>query len=237
MAYLSSEIRRIALDVKDILKHPIEGIKYIPDDTNIMKGYALIIGPEETPYAHGNFFFKVEFGSEYPFKPPHVTYMTNDGKTRFNPNFYRNGKVCLSILNTWEGDQWSSCQSLRSVLITLQMTFNEYPLVNEPGICKKNHKDYIDIYNQIIRFKTIQVSILEYINRKNKPEEFIPFNDYVIETFRKNKQNILDELEGIVTTNKSENRSNNVEYDFKFYSMKGNLDYELLHQKIFSLNV
>ena len=61
--------------------------------------------------------------------------------TRFNPNFYRNGKVCLSILNTWEGEKWSSCQSIRSILITLQMTMNETPLLNEPGIHEISHKN------------------------------------------------------------------------------------------------
>ena len=32
-----------------------------------------------------------------------LTYLTNDGNTRFHPNLYRNGKVCLSVLNTWRG--------------------------------------------------------------------------------------------------------------------------------------
>ena len=46
------------------------------------------------------------YPTEYPFKPPKVTYKTNDGFTRFNPNLYKNGKVCISLLNTWQGEQW-----------------------------------------------------------------------------------------------------------------------------------
>ena len=48
-----------------------------------------------------------------------LNYLTNDGKTRFNPNLYRNGKVCISLLNTWKGEQWTSCQTIESILLSL----------------------------------------------------------------------------------------------------------------------
>ena len=40
----------------------------------------------------GAYMFEFTYPTEYPFVPPKVTYLTNDGKTRFNPNLYRNGK-------------------------------------------------------------------------------------------------------------------------------------------------
>ena len=45
--------KRIILDLSDIQKDPIENIHYFPDEDNILKGYALIIGPEKTPYEGG----------------------------------------------------------------------------------------------------------------------------------------------------------------------------------------
>ena len=96
---------RLLKDVISIIKEPLteNGIYYVHDEGNMLKGYAMIIGPEDTPYHHGFYLFEFDYPSDYPFSPPKVTYHTNDGKTRFNPNLYRNGKVCVSILNTWKG--------------------------------------------------------------------------------------------------------------------------------------
>lgn len=29
--------------------------------------------------------------------------LTGKGKIRFNPNLYKDGKICLSLLGTWRG--------------------------------------------------------------------------------------------------------------------------------------
>lgn len=56
-----------------------------------------------------------QFPEDYPSSAPHIVFLTtNGGKTRFNPNLYSDGKVCLSILGTWRGEsgeQWSSVQN------------------------------------------------------------------------------------------------------------------------------
>ena len=57
--FISKEsINRLLKDVKQIIKNPLidNGIYYIHDDTDLLKGYALIIGPEDTPYYGGNYF-------------------------------------------------------------------------------------------------------------------------------------------------------------------------------------
>ena len=57
----------------------------------------------------------VQFPEDYPSSAPQIQFLTtNGGKTRFNPNLYADGKVCLSILGTWRGEsgeQWSSVQN------------------------------------------------------------------------------------------------------------------------------
>ena len=44
-------VKRLLNDVKDIILSPLHdnGIYYIHDDEDMLKGYAMIIGPEETP--------------------------------------------------------------------------------------------------------------------------------------------------------------------------------------------
>ena len=83
---------------------------------NIYIGYVLINGVKDTPYVYGNYLFKFEFPENYPFSPPKVKFCTYDGVTRFNPNLYRSGKVCLSILNTWSGEKWSSSISFNGII-------------------------------------------------------------------------------------------------------------------------
>ena len=41
---------------------------------------------------------------QYPEVPPKVQLITTGmGAVRFNPNLYNCGKVCLSLLGTWQG--------------------------------------------------------------------------------------------------------------------------------------
>lgn len=72
----------------------------------------LITGPSDTPYANGCFEFDVYFPQDYPNSPPQVNLETTGNRSvRFNPNLYNDGKVCLSVLNTWHGrpeEKWNS---------------------------------------------------------------------------------------------------------------------------------
>jgi len=60
------------------------------------------------------------------------------GGLRLNPNLYACGKVCLSLLGTWQGqscEKWNPAQStMLQVLISIQaLVLNEKPFYNEPG--------------------------------------------------------------------------------------------------------
>lgn len=168
-------MKRIISDVKTLRNNPLtaHGIYYEHDDTDILKGKALIIGPRDTPYENGFYLFKFKFSADYPHSPPSVEFRTGDGQTRFNPNLYRSGKVCLSILNTWKGDQWSACQTLSSILLAICTVLNDEPLLNEPGVTK-THRDFNN-YTEIIRFKNIEVAILGMLNSEKVKTDFALF--------------------------------------------------------------
>ena len=191
---LDSNKKRLLKDVVDIMKHPLhsDGIHYFHDESNFQKGYAIIFGPKDTIYENGIFFFNFDFPSDYPFSPPKLTYLTNNGKTRFNPNLYRNGKVCISILNTWRGEQWTSCQTIRSVLLTLTTLFHNKPLLNEPGI-KETHRDFNN-YNTIIQYRNFETAILRVVLQKLLPPQFTEAFCIIKTHLLENKQKIIDNL-------------------------------------------
>lgn len=78
---------------------PPPGIFVVPDETDLRISHILVIGPSDTPYDGGLFYFFLKCPTNYPMQPPKIKLMTTDGgKVRFNPNFYKCGKLCVSIL-------------------------------------------------------------------------------------------------------------------------------------------
>lgn len=221
-------LKRLLKDVAEVLKNPLndEGIYYVHDESDMFKGYAMIIGPEGTPYEGGYFFFKFLFSNEYPFKPPKVIYCTNDGRTRFNPNLYKKGKVCVSILNTWRGETWTSCQNIRSVLLTLVTLLNDNPLTNEPGF-PPSDKNCLPYRRQIeyMNFKIAIIRTLKF-NETSMCPEFVGFKPIIVNHFIKNKDLIGKRILSLV----------NSEYDNKedyvsVYNMKVKYNYTSLKQE------
>jgi ubiquitin-conjugating enzyme E2 Z len=221
--FISKEtISRLLKDVKQIIKNPLtdNGIYYIHDDTDMLKGYALIVGPEDTPYFGGNYFFELHYPHDYPHNPPKVTYWTNGEEIRFNPNLYKCGKVCVSLLNTWRGDQWTSCQTINTVLLTLCTLLCKDPLLNEPGV-SKSHLDFKN-YTDIIEYSNINIAICKIINRK--PGIYQPFFDnfypFIKENFIKNYDKLLEFSE-----KKQVEFHNKPHIATGFYNMNVKIDY------------
>ena len=227
MTTISKEtISRLLKDVRQLIKHPLtdNNIYYTHDDTDILKGYALIVGPSDTPYFGGYYFFEFNYPYDYPFSPPKVKYMTNDGQTRYNPNLYKCGKVCVSILNTWSGDKWSACQTINSLLLTLCSLLNDMPFLNEPGQ-HIGSRDCI-AYNKSIEYCNINFVICDLINRsKNKvPEQFKIFYPFLKENFYKNYDKILEFVES---------KKDLVDiYSVQIYSMQTSVNYNKLKDKL-----
>ena len=99
-------------------------------------------------------------------------------QVRFNPNFYKDGKICLSILHTWEGPRWTASQTLTSLLCSIQSLMSEKPYQNEPGheemqANSKEAKDYLDI----IRHETIRVAVCDTVAGLTRCPQ--PFVEYV----------------------------------------------------------
>jgi hypothetical protein len=167
--------------------------------------------------------FEFKFPTNYPVSPPKLTYLTNDGNTRFHPNLYRNGKVCLSVLNTWRGEGWTSCQTIRSVLLILVTLFHNKPLLNEPGI-KESHHSFIP-YNKIITYRNVEHSLISIYKSGLKPASqpiylswFFPFyKQYIF----KHKDDIIKYIQEL-----SQNEEYNGKFSTSIYGLSCKTEYK-----------
>lgn len=159
-------------------------------EADITKCIIMLIGGQGTPYEGGFFFYNVTATGRYPYGPPHATYLTTSyGKVRFNPNFYENGKCCLSILGTWAGDPWVPTYTMATVANTLLLRLNENPIVNEPSYekCPADSPKAIE-YNEYVYYNTIEFAIMEQMNMMDK--WYPQFCKIVIHMFAKNVEMI-----------------------------------------------
>lgn len=192
----SAANKRIMRDIAHVTgpsKETLErtGIYFHSDETDIYHGTAMLVGQKDTPYYGGYYFFDIRFPADYPFAPIKVKTLTQDGKTRFNPNMYLEGKVCLSILNTWhDGPQWSSVQTLESVLLVMMAdVLNAIPLNNEPAYYNAGLNEQAKIYNRMIFHANVKTAILVMLN--TPPPFAVPFIDTMRSVFLTNYSNVL----------------------------------------------
>ena len=103
---------RLKKELEKIKKDPIPHVDAGPkDETKIDLWNAIIIGPEDTPYANGIFTVSIYFPDEYPMVPPKVKFNTRI----YHPNITPNGEICLDILKT----NWSPALDISKVLLSL----------------------------------------------------------------------------------------------------------------------
>ncbi|CAF3952491.1 unnamed protein product [Rotaria sordida] len=189
-------LARIKRDITGVFKDPPPGVFIAPDPDNITKIHALVVGPFDTPYEGGFFYFIIRCPPDYPIRAPRCRLMTTGNNTvRFNPNLYRNGKVCLSILGTWSGPSWSPAQCLSSLIISIQSLMSENPYHNEPGYEQERTSGDSKDYNEVIKHETLRVAVCEILENQNSCpkqlreviiKQFFEFFEYYVDTCKKN---------------------------------------------------
>jgi ubiquitin-conjugating enzyme E2 Z len=156
---------RVMNDYIDFTKNKPDNIYLWIDKSNIYQQFALIIGPKNTPYFGGFYFFSIVYPVDYPNNPPKLTLLTVNNNVRFNPNLYEDGKVCLSILGTWSGPSWKPIMNIRLVLQSIISLLGEYPVKNEPGFENVDPTNIISIeYNLYVVYYNYKVAIIDVIN-------------------------------------------------------------------------
>jgi len=158
----------------------------------------LIIGPEDSPYYGGFFLFKVTFPEQFPFLPPHVKFITPNryNGCRVHPNLYQDGKVCLSILNTWGGKEWSPVLTLEKIFLTIQGLLDNNPVANEPN---QEHvkKDSLAGrgYYLVALYRTLTVGVLSMFSHPELPPPFLSLMRGFVRDKAKNYLDQADQLQ------------------------------------------
>ncbi|KAH8021330.1 hypothetical protein HPB51_015320 [Rhipicephalus microplus] len=157
-------VSRVKKDVADIARDPPPGIYVAPNENDVTRIDALVVGPSGTPYEGGFLWFHVVCPPEYPMQPPRVTLMTTDaGRVQLHPNIYSSGHVTLSILGTHDGPQWSSAQSLCSVLLSIQSLLSEDPYYNQTYVVKGANRQDANNYKEYVRHEIFRVAVCDAV--------------------------------------------------------------------------
>ena len=105
-------LRRLQREYAEIQQDPPANCTAGPaNDADFFNWDAMIFGPADSPFQGGVFKLTIHFPSDYPFKPPIITFKTKI----FHPNINAAGGICLDILK----QQWSPALTISKVLLSI----------------------------------------------------------------------------------------------------------------------
>ncbi|XP_054455673.1 ubiquitin-conjugating enzyme E2-17 kDa-like [Anoplopoma fimbria] len=104
-------LKRIKKELQDLGKDPPASCSAGPVGDDLFHWQATIMGPNDSPYHGGIFFLSYHFPTDYPFKPPKLSFTTKI----YHPNINSNGSICLDILRS----QWSPALTVSKVLLSI----------------------------------------------------------------------------------------------------------------------
>ena len=130
-------LKRINKELIDLRRDPPANCSAGPiDEYDLYNWTATIVGPEDSPFQGGVFSLNVQFPTDYPFKPPKISFRTRI----YHPNINSNGSICLDILK----DQWSPALTISKVLLSISSLLTDAnpndPLVPEIAHIYKNDR-------------------------------------------------------------------------------------------------
>jgi ubiquitin-conjugating enzyme E2 D/E len=116
-------IKRLQKELLDMEKDAPSNCSAGLMNDDLFSWKATLIGPSGTPYEGGVFYLKIFFPSDYPFKPPKITFETKI----YHPNINSVGAICLDILK----DNWSPALTISKVLLSICSLLTD-PNPNDP---------------------------------------------------------------------------------------------------------
>mmetsp|Transcript_2468 Transcript_2468/g.3883 ORF Transcript_2468/g.3883 Transcript_2468/m.3883 type:complete len:229 (-) Transcript_2468:618-1304(-) len=105
----SASLRRIQADIRELARDPSDRYYASPLEDDMFEWHFTIRGAEGTDFEGGVYHGKILLPPEYPFKPPHIMFLTPSGR------FETNTKVCLSF-SAYHPELWQPAWGIRLIL-------------------------------------------------------------------------------------------------------------------------
>lgn len=123
-------ISRLMTEIRDLVRHPAEGIEFVAGESDsVSEIFAIISGPEGTPFSGGAFKMKLVVSEDYPSAPPKGYFLTKI----YHPNVALNGEICVNTLKR----DWTADVTLKHILQVIRclliVPFPESALNEEAG--------------------------------------------------------------------------------------------------------
>ena len=157
-----STLRTIQKIYKDFKLYKEKNIEARPiDENDLFHWEATIIGPEYSPYEGGIFKLKIDFPSDFHFRPPKCTFITRI----YHPNIHLKGFISLDVLQ----DKWSPALCRIESFISSISSLLSDPNPDDPinfeaaDLYKKSRYEY---------YKTAREWAINYANAPSSKHEF-----------------------------------------------------------------
>jgi len=125
--------RRITREIEKLKTETMPfGITVFPE-TDIMKWTAFIEGGLGTPHQGLKYKLSITIDSDYPSRPPSFRFISNV----FHPNVYRDGKICLDVI---QSGGWTPTMTIVSTLVSIQS------LLDDPNPSSPANSDAAGVY-------------------------------------------------------------------------------------------
>nr|CAG8564827.1 3348_t:CDS:2 [Entrophospora candida] len=108
----SPAVKRLLKEARELQQDTCSDYTAQPLEDNLFEWHFVIRGPDSTEFEGGRYHGRILLPSEYPFKPPNLMLMTQNGR------FELNKKICLSITG-YHPEYWLPAWGIRTVLLAL----------------------------------------------------------------------------------------------------------------------
>mmetsp|Transcript_27262 Transcript_27262/g.38342 ORF Transcript_27262/g.38342 Transcript_27262/m.38342 type:complete len:521 (-) Transcript_27262:21-1583(-) len=108
----SPSLRRIQADIRELALDPSDQYYAAPLESDMFEWHFTIRGAPGTDFEGGIYHGRILLPPEYPFKPPHILFLTPSGR------FETNTKICLSF-SAYHPELWQPAWGIRLILEAL----------------------------------------------------------------------------------------------------------------------
>lgn len=108
----SPSLRRIQADIRELALDPSDRYHATPLENDMFEWHFTIRGAPKTDFEGGVYHGRILLPPEYPFKPPHIIFLTPSGR------FETNTKICLSF-SAFHPELWQPAWGVRLILEAL----------------------------------------------------------------------------------------------------------------------